>query len=116
MIARRPAFSLMAGISAALALGSFAAQSADRTLLQRGRIIAKTNCARCHAIGTSGASANPKAPPFRHIARKYPLANLEEALAEGIVVGHEGPEMPRFALTTEQIEALLAYLTSIQKK
>jgi cytochrome c len=116
MTARRAPLAFAAAILTALALGTFAAHSADRALIQRGRVIAKTNCARCHAVGTSGASVNPKAPPFRHIARKYPLANLEEALAEGIVVGHEGSEMPPFALSTEQIEALLAYLSSIQKK
>ena len=60
-------------------------------------------------------SANPKSPPFRLLARKYPLSNLEEALAEGIVVGHEGLEMPQFRLSPAQIEALLAYLRSIQK-
>ena len=44
----------------------------------------------CHAIGRSGASPNPKSPPFRDLSRRYPLSNLEEALGEGIVVGHEG--------------------------
>jgi mono/diheme cytochrome c family protein len=92
------------------------AHSTDRDLRERGRIIANMNCGRCHAIGQSGKSANPKAPPFRHIAKKYPLANLEEALAEGIIVGHEGPEMPQFTLSTGQIEALLAYVASIQRR
>jgi mono/diheme cytochrome c family protein len=48
------------------------------------------------------------------LSHKYPLSDLEEALAEGIVVGHEGAEMPQFRLSTSQIEALLAYLGSIQ--
>jgi cytochrome c len=92
------------------------AQASDKALIERGRMIAKMNCGRCHAIGRTGESANPKSPPFRYIAKKYPLRNLEEALAEGILVGHEGPEMPQFALSTAQIEALLAYLGSIQTK
>ena len=102
-------------LPALIALWTAPAYAADRELIERGRTIAKTNCSRCHAIGRMGESANPKAPPFRHIARNYPLANLEEALAEGILVGHEGPEMPRFKLSTAQIEALLAYLASVQK-
>lgn len=103
----------------AVALGFVAASGveaqADAALVKRGRGIVQQNCGRCHAIGLTGESPNPKSPPFRHLARKYPLANLEEALGEGIVVGHEGSEMPQFKLSTAQIEALLAYLNSIQR-
>ena len=101
-----------------LALSAFwpVSASADTALIERGRMIAKTNCGHCHAVGRTGKSANPKSPPFRSISKKYPLTNLEEALAEGIVVGHEGSEMPQFKLSTPQIEALLAYLASVQKK
>ncbi|MGJ0502911.1 MAG: c-type cytochrome [Methylocystis sp.] len=96
--------------------GSAAAKApADARLLKRGRAIAQQNCGGCHAVGARGESANPKSPPFRQLARKYPLSNLEEALAEGIVVGHEGVEMPPFRLSAAQIDALLAYLGSIQK-
>lgn len=84
--------------------------------LERGRAIAAKNCGGCHAIGRSGASPNPKSPPFRLLSRKYPLTNLEEALGEGIIVGHEGLEMPPFQFDPKQIEALLAYLASIQKR
>ncbi|WP_051381792.1 cytochrome c [Methylocystis sp. SB2] len=99
-----------------LAAGAAAAKApVDAQLLKRGRAIAQENCGRCHAVGPRGESANPKSPPFRHLARKYPLNNLEEALAEGIVVGHEGVEMPPFRLSAAQIEALLVYLNSIQR-
>lgn len=90
--------------------------SAQEAQKKRGHAIAQANCGRCHAIGVVGASKNSKSPPFRYLGRKYPLENLEEALGEGIVVGHEGEEMPEFRLNTAQIEALLAYLASIQKK
>jgi mono/diheme cytochrome c family protein len=101
-----------------LAASSSGAQAApaDAQLLKRGRAIAEKNCGRCHAVGARGESANPKSPPFRYLSRKYPLHNLEEALGEGIVVGHEGVEMPQFRLSAAQIEALLAYLGSIQKR
>lgn len=92
------------------------AAPADAQLVKRGRAIAEKNCGRCHAVGARGESANPKSPPFRYLSRKYPLHNLEEALGEGIVVGHEGVEMPQFRLNASQIEALLAYLGSIQKR
>ena len=89
---------------------------ADAALVERGHAIAVNNCARCHAIGKIGASPNPKSPPFRTLSQKYPLSNLEEALSEGIVVGHEGSEMPQFRLDPAQIEAFLAYLGSVQEK
>ncbi|HKH80058.1 MAG TPA: cytochrome c [Methylovirgula sp.] len=89
---------------------------ADARLIARGHAIAKENCGRCHAIGKTGESANPKSPPFRTLSRKYPLTDLEEALSEGIMVGHQGPEMPQFQFDPEQIAALLAYLAFVQGK
>ena len=87
-----------------------------QSLVDSGRVIAKANCGRCHAIGLHGKSPNPKSPPFRSLAKKYPLTHMEEALAEGIVVGHEGEEMPPFQFSAQQIEALLAYFASVQRK
>jgi len=104
-------------LSAALCLGTGAlAAPPGKNLFARGQALAKDNCGRCHAVGRSGESANPASPPFRHLARKYPLSNLEEALGEGIVVGHEGVDMPPFRFSSAQIEALLTYLGAIQKK
>jgi cytochrome c len=81
--------------------------------ISRGRAIAGENCARCHAIGRHGESPNPKAPPFRLLHRRFPLEQIEEALAEGIMVGHNGPEMPQFVLAPGQINDLIAYLHTI---
>jgi mono/diheme cytochrome c family protein len=101
----------------ALALFALVATPASaQSPVDSGRAIAKANCGRCHAIGLRGKSPNPKSPPFRGLAKRYPLTHIEEALAEGIVVGHEGAEMPAFELSTRQIEALLAYLASVQRK
>ncbi|WP_457798030.1 c-type cytochrome [Methylocystis sp. S23] len=105
-----PLFSCLA----AFILSSPAA-AAGKDAIKRGAAIAKVNCGHCHAIGRAGESPNPKSPPFRYLARKYPLHNLEEALGEGIVVGHEGLEMPQFRFGAKEVEALLAYLGSIQK-
>jgi cytochrome c len=90
--------------------------SADGALIARGGLIAEKNCGRCHAIGEDDKSPNPKLPPFRRLSRKYPLGDLGESLGEGILVGHDGPEMPQFRLSTAQIEALLAYLAAIQTR
>jgi len=79
--------------------------------LAQGRAFVEANCARCHAVGTTDASPNPRSIPFRFVARLYPIEYLAEALAEGIAVSHE---MPEFVLEADQIEPLLLYLDSIQ--
>lgn len=68
-------------------------------------------CVSCHAIGPAGRSPNPSAPPLRTIADRYPPEALEEAFAEGIVVGH--PAMPQFQLSAAEIDALVAYLRTL---
>jgi cytochrome c len=95
----------------ALALVSPALAKGD---VGRGKKIAEINCAECHAVGRTGASANAKSPTFRTLAQRYPLQELEESLAEGIMVGHEGPEMPLFEFEPQEIEDLMAYLRTIQ--
>jgi cytochrome c len=89
---------------------------ADAALIARSHAIATDRCGRCHAIGKTGESVNPKSPPFRYLSRRYPLSDLPEALAEGIIVGHEGLEMPEFQFSPVMIDALLAYMNSVQAK
>jgi cytochrome c len=81
---------------------------------ERGRALAQENCARCHAVGREGDSPNPDAPAFRILGARYPVASLAEAFAEGVVTGHPG--MPEFEWEPETIEALIAYLESIQAR
>ncbi|MGE4064400.1 MAG: cytochrome c [Rhodospirillaceae bacterium] len=82
---------------------------------ERGRAIAQTNCARCHGISARDVTSPlPAAPPFRRFRERYPIEHLAEAFAEGIVVGHA--EMPAFEFDPSEIEALLAYLNSIQPR
>jgi mono/diheme cytochrome c family protein len=89
-------------------------QAQTRTNIAAGRQIAERLCAQCHAIGVDGKSAHPDAPPFREIAAKGNVENLEEALGEGIVVGH--PDMPQFEFKPQDVGALIAYLKSLSGK
>lgn len=82
--------------------------------VEEGRRLAEVYCSTCHAIGTEGESRHPSAPPFRTLSRNYPVNALEEAFAEGVLVGH--PDMPEFRLEPEQINDLLGYLESIQER
>lgn len=79
-----------------------------------GQRLAEINCASCHAIGASGESRHPMAPPFRTLSQNYRVNQLEEAFAEGVLVGH--PDMPEFQLAPEQIDDLLSYIESVQER
>lgn len=106
-------FRLLAGLCLLLCAAPASAVAGD-TPLQRGRAIAEKNCARCHATGSTGASPLQPAPPFRVLHQRYPIANLAEALAEGIVTGHSA--MPEFTFKPDEIDALLTYIASLGRE
>lgn len=83
-------------------------------LENHGEALVTKYCARCHAVGRVGASAHEGAPPFRTLAHRYPIEELEEALGEGIVTGH--PHMPEFRFSADHVGAIIAYLKSIQNR
>jgi mono/diheme cytochrome c family protein len=89
---------LAAAAGATLLLGFAATPSAavQKDLTDKGEALVRENCSRCHAIGKEGDSPHPPAPPFRTLSSKYPVEDLAESLAEGIVSGH--PDMPIFRL------------------
>ena len=92
-------------------------QSEQLGNVARGAAFAEEHCARCHAVGAEGASPYAPAPAFRTLHERYPVENLAEALAEGLVVQHQGPvAMPEFVLDTEGIDDLLAYLRSLEPR
>jgi mono/diheme cytochrome c family protein len=80
--------------------------------IQAGEQLAETHCSRCHAIGENDQSLMEGAPPLRELKQRYPVEDLAESLAEGMVTAH--PQMPVFTFTPEQIDDLLAYLDSLR--
>lgn len=100
--------------TAALVAAALVTSSADAANIRRGAALAAERCAACHAIGPHGTSPNLKAPTFRRIANQWPVEQLQEALAEGIVTGH-GP-MPEFTFQPVEIDDLLGYLGSLRRR
>ena len=96
-------------IAAAIAVAAGPARAAS---IEHGRAIAATNCGGCHSIDRSGASPEPRAPPFRTLGQSYPVEDLEESLAEGIVTGHRN--MPQFQMSPGDVDDFIAYLRTIQ--
>src|SRR5512135_233983 len=86
------------------------AQAQDARI-ERGHTFAQTYCASCHAIGRTGESPLRTAPTFRDLHLRYPVQDLAESLAEGIVTAH--PSMPAARLDVTQIGDLIAYLESL---
>jgi cytochrome c len=97
-----------------LGLATAPAPAAEKDLTDKGEVLVKEHCSRCHAIGKEGNSPHPEAPPFRNLSSRYPIEDLSESLAEGIVSGH--PDMPIFVFSAADVEAIIDYLNSIQEK
>jgi mono/diheme cytochrome c family protein len=97
---------------AALMLSWAGVAEAQSPAAQRGQTFVLTNCARCHAVDKVSPSPLSIAPPFRRLHLRYPVEDLAEAFAEGIVTGH--PTMPEFQLDPGQIGDLMAYLKSLE--
>jgi mono/diheme cytochrome c family protein len=91
------------------------AQAQDkRAIERRGEGLLTANCSSCHAVGRAGNSPKPEAPPFRTLGQRYPIEVLAEALAEGLSSGH--PDLPEYRFDIDDVDAILAYLESIQEK
>jgi cytochrome c len=64
-------------------------------------------------VGEADASPHEEAPPFRKLSEMFPMDALEEAFPDGrIYSGH--PDMPEFIATPEQVDAIIAYIASLQ--
>ena len=103
---------LIAGVACLSLCFAIPAAAAEKSLIDKGEALVSKNCSPCHAIGKEGDSPHKEAPPFRTLSAKYPIDDLAESLAEGIVSGH--PDMPIFAFSPHDVEAIIQYMESIQ--
>lgn len=76
-----------------------------------GGNLVRQKCAGCHAVELTGDSPMKAAPPFREMGRTYPVRDLQEALAEGLVTAH--PAMPQIELEASEVANVIAYLESV---
>lgn len=106
----------MLKLTPVLALLLFATTAAAQTdpRAQRGRVLVQTHCAQCHAVGLVDESPLRIAPPLRDLHKRYPVETLAEAFAEGIVTAH--PTMPEFRFDIAQVNDLVAYLQSLERR
>ena len=87
-----------------------APQPASRQIAS-GFAIVQKRCANCHAVGLQGASPRADAPPLRDLYKRYPVDGLRTAFKSGVHVCHL--DMPTFTLPNDEVDAVIAYLGSI---
>jgi cytochrome c len=75
---------------------------------RRGFSLAREHCAQCHAIDNATESPMATAPPFRELHLKYAIADLQRPLTQG--------PHTRFHFEPSQIEALMAYLKTLDRQ
>lgn len=79
----------------------------------RGKALLETMCSRCHAVGNTGRSPHPDAPPFRSFGDDKLYDNdFVQRLQDGLSTIH--PDMPTFHFSREDAEDAVDYLRSIQ--
>jgi cytochrome c len=80
---------------------------------QRGKALLQRLCSRCHAIGSTGASPHPDAPPFRSFGdEKLYDENFAQRLQTGLSTIHK--DMPTFRFGQSDAAAVVNYLRAIQ--
>jgi cytochrome c len=92
----------------------FASAAQAQPAAERGEALVQRLCSGCHAIGVSGASKEPAAPPFRDLSQRYEPDALAAALTDAMLMEH--PIMPEFRLPKADIQAIIRYLDGIQAR
>lgn len=82
-------------------------------MIMAGKEIAVASCGSCHDVESTGPSPLAQAPPFARLSTRYRLDVLREELQQGVHVG--AAEMPKFTFSIAEIDALSAYLQSVQR-
>ena len=79
-----------------------------------GKQMLQQLCARCHAVGRTGASPNRQAPPFRSFSEtKLYDSDFLQRLQDGYSSIHRF--MPTFRFNREDAEEIVRYMKSIQQ-
>ena len=80
--------------------------------VSRGHTLVEAACAACNAVRRFDASPSKSAPPLRDVHKRYPVENLAEALAEGLITGHPGK--PEFQFDARDVDDIIDYLKSLE--
>lgn len=87
-------------------------QAPAPTLGLQGQARAEAMCGGCHAVGRSGASSNPNAPPFHSIINQVDLR--PETAAAWLRDAHNYPSEMNFSLSERQVDELVVYMLTLR--
>jgi mono/diheme cytochrome c family protein len=90
------------------------ATSAQAATPAVGQRFARRACAGCHAIGVSGTSPNPLAPPFRRLPARLGGDRLELRLQAISRHGHRA--MPPIYMTPAERRGVAAYIRAVSTR
>jgi len=85
----------------------------EAAAVARAEVIVRSNCSGCHAVGLTGSSPLPSAPPFREVAARRDIFLLEEDFGRGLVTSH--PDMPPYNYRASEIDDLIAYFRWLER-
>lgn len=86
--------------------------SAAVTPQDRGRALAQSSCAQCHAVGAHGLSPEPDAPPFASIVNQEGLT--AGTLSTWLRDAHNYPRDMQFELGPRQVDDLVAHMLTLR--
>ena len=114
---RRPAPLAAAGLALLLASACAATSDGEQADLrapsvEMGRAFAETRCASCHAVKAGEESPRAGAPTFVELNRRYVATTLQRKLADMVETEHS--EMPPLRVHWDEIEALMAYMQTLE--
>ncbi|MGC2779821.1 MAG: cytochrome c [Bradyrhizobium sp.] len=102
-----------AGLALLLAVAAAGPSHALDSEQSRGKALLQSLCSRCHAVGRTGASPHPDAPPFRTFGdHKLYDDDFAQRLQTGLSTIHK--DMPSFRFDRTDAEAAVNYLKAIQ--
>ena len=92
---------------------------ADQQVLEKGREIYRSNCARCHGPGGKGdgSDADPDRPPRDLTDASRAARNPDGVMFYKIWNGRASPKMPAFGseLSREEVWTVIHYVKSLRK-
>ena len=108
-------FRLLAGVALCVGLAATAAAQ-DAKVAKGEKLFADQKCSMCHAIGEKGN----KKGPLDGVATKLKADEIREWItdAKGMAAKTKAtrkPEMKAFTLPKDDVDALVAYLTTLKK-
>jgi mono/diheme cytochrome c family protein len=77
---------------------------------KRGRVLAETVCAECHAVEKGALSRNGHAPTFQTVATTPGMTAM--ALRVALRTSHK--EMPNLVLKNQEVDDVIAYIATLK--